>query len=212
MRFAGRASLAAVLATGLIAAASAGSAAAQAPGQVTGLTVEQADGFATLSWTPVGGRDRRTRSSARSPARRSGREWSWASGGRTARSTRTSRPSPRPASTRATASSGASAPASATERAQPYSEPVSGTTVPEFGDPATPGENLRTGWEQRDAATFTTDVEEYAYTAALDAASERVRVVEIGRTVLGRPINMFIIGYPAPRPTARRSPTTRRRY
>ena len=42
---------------------------------------------------------------------------------------------------------------------------------------------------------------EYAYTAALDAASERVRAVEIGRTVLGRPINMLIIGYPAPRPT-----------
>jgi Zinc carboxypeptidase len=42
---------------------------------------------------------------------------------------------------------------------------------------------------------------EYAYTAALDAASDRVRVVEIGRTVLGRPINMFIIGYPTPKPT-----------
>ena len=27
---------------------------------------------------------------------------------------------------------------------QPYSEPVSGTTNPEFGDPGTPGENLRT--------------------------------------------------------------------
>jgi hypothetical protein len=85
---------------------------------------------------------------------------------------------------------------------QPYSAPVSGTTQPEFGDPATPGENLRTGWEEDNAATFTSDVEEYAYTAALDAASERVRVVEIGRTVLGRPINMFIIGYPAPKPTA----------
>jgi Zinc carboxypeptidase len=45
-------------------------------------------------------------------------------------------------------------------------------------------------------------VNEYAYEAALDAASDRVRVVEIGRTVLGRPINMFIIGYPAPPATA----------
>ena len=27
---------------------------------------------------------------------------------------------------------------------QPYSEPVSGTTQPEFGDPGTPGESLRT--------------------------------------------------------------------
>ena len=80
---------------------------------------------------------------------------------------------------------------------------MSGTTPPEFGDPGTPGENLRTQWEETNAATFTNDVNEYAYTAALDAASERVRVVEIGRTVLGRPINMFIIGYPAPRPTGR---------
>ena len=31
-----------------------------------------------------------------------------------------------------------------------------------------------------------------------------MRVVEIGRTVLGRPINMFIIGYPTPPGTARR--------
>jgi hypothetical protein len=86
---------------------------------------------------------------------------------------------------------------------QAYSEPVSGTTRPEFGSPAKPGESLRTEWEQTNAATFTNDVNEYAYTAALDAASRRVRVVEIGRTVLGRPINMFVIGYPAPRPTAR---------
>jgi hypothetical protein len=85
---------------------------------------------------------------------------------------------------------------------EPYSAPVTATTRPEFGDPAVPGENLRTQWEQTDAASFTSDVNEYAYTAALDAASERVRVVEIGRTVLGRPINMFIIGYPAPRPTS----------
>ena len=45
---------------------------------------------------------------------------------------------------------------------------------------------------------FTSDVNEYAYTAALDAASDRVRVVEIGRTIQDRPINMFIIGYPTP--------------
>src|ERR687895_14132 len=79
-------------------------------------------------------------------------------------------------------------------------DPVAGAT--DYQVQRTPGESLRTGWEQRDAATFTSDVEEYEYTAALDAASDRVRVVEIGRTVLGRPINMFIIGYPAPKPTA----------
>ena len=52
---------------------------------------------------------------------------------------------------------------------------------------------------------YTSDVNEYAYTAALDNASDRVRVVEIGRTVLGEPINMFIIGYPTPPRNVRRS-------
>ena len=80
----------------------------------------------------------------------------------------------------------------------PFSDPVFGTTLPQWGDPAVPGENLRTQWEATQGALFTSDVNEYAYTAALDAASDRVRVVEIGRTILNRPINMFIIGYPTP--------------
>jgi hypothetical protein len=85
---------------------------------------------------------------------------------------------------------------------EPFSDPVYDTTLPQWGDPAVPGQNLRTQWEMTQAAQFTSDVNEYAYTAALDAASDRVRVVEIGRTVLGRPINMFIIGYPAAPATA----------
>jgi hypothetical protein len=80
----------------------------------------------------------------------------------------------------------------------PFSDPVFGTTLPQWGDPNVPGENLRTQWEQTQAVQYTSDVNEYAYTAALDAASARVRVVEIGRTIQGRPINMFIIGYPTP--------------
>jgi hypothetical protein len=76
---------------------------------------------------------------------------------------------------------------------QPWSQPVAGTTNPPVGDPM-----LRTQWEQTQAAQYTGANEEYAYTAALDAASDRVRVVEIGRTILGRPINMFVIGYPRP--------------
>ena len=63
-------------------------------------------------------------------------------------------------------------------------------------------QNLRTQWETTQAAQFTSDTEEYAYTAAVDQLSDRVRVVEIGRTVLGRPINMFVVGYPAPPSTA----------
>jgi hypothetical protein len=79
---------------------------------------------------------------------------------------------------------------------------VTAATPPPFGDPARPGANIRTQWEQTQAAQYTGDTAEYAYTAALDAASDRVRVVEIGRTIENRPINMFIIGYPAPKPTA----------
>jgi hypothetical protein len=84
----------------------------------------------------------------------------------------------------------------------PFSEPVFGTTSAPFGDPSVAGASLRTQWELTQAAQFTNDVNEYAYTAMLDAASDRVRVVEIGRTIQNRPINMFIIGYPAPPPTA----------
>jgi Zinc carboxypeptidase len=177
---------------------SAEAAVAQQPNQVTGLAVEQRDGWASLSWaavagatdyqierTPVGADDAPT-----GPAAIVG-VW---------RPNRTVRPaSPVFADAgfnpgdrfqwRVRARIGAAA--------QPFSAPVLGTTVPPFGNPAVPGENLRTQWEQTQAAQFTSDETEYAYTAALDAASERVRVVEIGRTVLGRPINMFIIGFPA---------------
>ena len=76
---------------------------------------------------------------------------------------------------------------------QTWSQPVSGTTTPPFGE-------LRTQWERTGAAQYTSDGDEYTYTRTLDEASNRVRVVQIGRTILGRPINMFVIGYPrAPR-------------
>lgn len=84
----------------------------------------------------------------------------------------------------------------------PFSEPVFDTTNAEFGDPTVAGENLRTGWETTLAAQYTSDTDEYAYTAALDAATDRVRVVELGRTVQDRPINMIVLGYPAPPATA----------
>ncbi|RIV41625.1 carboxypeptidase [Micromonospora radicis] len=82
--------------------------------------------------------------------------------------------------------------------AQPYSAPVAGTTNAHWGDPGTPGQNLRTQWENTLGAQYTSDVNEYAYTAAIDELSDRVRVVEIGRTIQNRPINMFVIGYPTP--------------
>ena len=165
--------------------------------QVTGLEVRQDDGFATLSWDPVPGAtdyqiERATAGGGAAvivgiwrPNRQVNQESpAFADAGF----------NPGDAFQWRVRARFGTAP-------QPYSEPVTGTTRPEFGDPATPGENLRTQWEETNAASFTSDVNEYAYTAALDAASERVRVVEIGRTVLNRPINMFIIGYPAPKPT-----------
>ena len=53
MQRAWRGALAAVLAAGLIAASPVAAAQAQDANQVTGLTVGQADGFATLGWQPV---------------------------------------------------------------------------------------------------------------------------------------------------------------
>ncbi|WP_454084165.1 M14 family zinc carboxypeptidase [Georgenia sp. Marseille-Q6866] len=83
-----------------------------------------------------------------------------------------------------------------------FSEPVYDTTLPQWGDLDVPGEGLRTGWEQTFGERFTTDVEEAEYTEELDELSDRVRVVEIGRTLQDRPINMFVIGYPNPPETA----------
>jgi hypothetical protein len=168
--------------------------------QVTGLEVRQDDGFATLSWDPVPGATdyQIERTPAGAPLGTGVVVGIW----RPNRQINQDSP--------AFADAGFN-PGDALQwrvrarlgtEAQPYSEPVGGTTRPEFGDTGTPGANLRTQWEETNAASFTSDVNEYAYTAALDAASDRVRVVEIGRTVLGRPINMFIIGYPAPRSTA----------
>jgi hypothetical protein len=177
---------------------SVGTAAAQQPNQVTGLAVEQRDGYASLSWDAVAGAtdyqiERTPVGADDAPIGPAAIVGVW-------RPNRTVRPdSPVFADAgfnpgdrfqwRVRARIGTAE--------QPFSPPVFGSTLPPFGDPAVPGESLRTQWERTQAAQFTSDTDEYAYTAALDAASERVRVVEIGRTVLGRPINMFIIGFPA---------------
>jgi hypothetical protein len=168
--------------------------------QVTGLEVRQDDGFATLSWDPVAGATdyQIERTLADAPLGTGVVVGVW----RPNRQINQDEPAFADAGFNPGDRFQWRVRARFGTEPQPYSEPVSGTTQPEFGDPGTPGENLRTQWEETNAATFTNDVNEYAYTAALDAASERVRAVEIGRTVLGRPINMLIIGYPAPWPTA----------
>jgi hypothetical protein len=167
--------------------------------QVTGLEVRQDDGFATLSWDPVAGATdyQIERTPAGAPLGTGVVVGVW----RPNRQINQDSPAFADAGFNPGDELQWRVRARFGTEPQPYSEPVSGTTRPEFGDPGTPGENLRTQWEETNAASFTSDVNEYAYTAALDSASDRVRVVEIGRTVLGRPINMFIIGYPAPKPT-----------
>ena len=175
----------------------AGGALAQTPGQVTGLAAVQEEGFVTLSWEPV---ERATDYQVeRTPVDGADQPMGPATIVGLWQPTRTVRPD---------APTFAEAGFVLGERfcwrvrarfgteAQAFSEAVCGTTLPQWG--VGPGASLRTQFEQTNGASYTSDVNEYLYTAALDAASERVRVVEIGRTLLGRPINMFVFGYPKP--------------
>jgi hypothetical protein len=185
--------------------------AAAEPNQVTNVTVSQADGFTTVAWTPVDGAtdyqiERTGVDAGDSPTATPTVVGVW----RPNRQVNNGSPTFADAGFnpgdrfewRVRARIGAAE--------QPYSTPVFGTTLPPSGDPGIPGQNLRTQWETTQAAQFTSDVNEFAYTAAVDQMSDRARVVEIGRTVQGRPINMFVIGLPAPPATpaavARTSP------
>ena len=176
---------------------------AQGPAQVSGVAVWHGDGFATLNWLPVPGATEYE--IERTPVGADGAPTGPAAIVGVWRPNRTVTPE---------SPTFADAGFQPGDRLQwrvrarvgttpgPYSAAVTATTRPPWGDPAVPGEKLRTQWELTQAAQHTSDVEEYAYTAALDAASDRVRVVEIGRTRLGRPINMLIIGHRRPPKTA----------
>lgn len=179
------------------------SAVAAEPNQVTGLTVSQADGYATVAWTPVEGAtdyqiERTPVDAADVATGPSVVVGVW----RPNRQVNNESPTFADAGFnpgdrfqwRVRARFGTAE--------QPYSAPVAGQTKQPWGDPTVPGQNLRTQWETTRAAQYTSDVDEYAYTAEVDRLSERVRTVEIGRTVLGRPINMLVIGYPKPPATA----------
>ena len=72
----------------------------------------------------------------------------------------------------------------------------------QFGDPSVPGESLRTQFEQTNGAESRATSTSTLHGGA-GRGERRVRVVEIGRTLLGRPINMFVIGYPTPLPSRR---------
>ncbi|MEV4620230.1 M14 family zinc carboxypeptidase [Asanoa sp. NPDC049573] len=191
--------LSALLAASFAPFVSSTSAFAAEPNQVTNLSVTQADGFATVAWTPVDGAtdyqiERTAVDAANEPTGNPTIVGVW-------------RPNRQINNEKPTFADSGFNPGDRFEwrvRArigtaeQPYSTPVFDATRAPWGDPNVAGQNLRTQWETTQAAQFTSDVNEYAYTAAVDEMSERVRVVEIGRTVLGRPINMFVIGYPTP--------------
>jgi hypothetical protein len=203
-RHTGRALWVAVMASALVASLlPAGPVLAQEPNQVTGLTVVQGDGYATLAWTPVDGAtdyqiERTPVDADDQPTGAAVITGLW----RAARQVNQGSPTFADAGFNPGDRFRWRVRARFDTVTQPYSAPVSGTTLSPWGNPLLPGEGLRTQWENTLAAQFTSDVNEYAYTAAIDQASDRVRVVEIGRTVQNRPINMFIIGYPTPPATA----------
>ncbi|MBE2320460.1 succinylglutamate desuccinylase/aspartoacylase family protein [Solirubrobacter sp. CPCC 204708] len=182
-------------------------ASAQDPEQVTGVTVTQDVGFTTLKWNPVAGATdyQIERAPAGTPEGTAGTVVGvW-------QPQRTITPD-KPAfadsgyklgdsfrwRVRARFGTGTSA------VLKPYSAPVEGTTL---GHPG-PAE-LLTAWEKRDTATdpniandYTTTAEEETFTAALDAASDRFRRVELTRTIQNRPLDLYILGYPKPPDTA----------
>jgi hypothetical protein len=181
------------------------------PNQVQGLRVTQADGFTTLSWTPVAGAteyqiERTPVDAGDTPTGPSVITGIW----RPNRQVNNEQPTFADAGFNPGGRFGWRVRARVDDADQPFSDQVFGTTLPPWGDPAVPGQNLRTQWETTGAAEFTSDVNEYAYAAAIDEMSQRVRVVEIARTVQNRPVNMFVIGYPKPPATpdgvARTSP------
>ena len=67
----------------------------------------------------------------------------------------------------------------------------------------------KTGFEQRNGASWTTDKEELKVLAEVDAMSPRVEIDVIGHTKQKRPLHLVQLGHPAPRnpAAARRQPT-----
>jgi hypothetical protein len=80
---------------------------------------------------------------------------------------------------------------------QPWSAPVTAVTKLPHGVQEFPTE-----FEMMQGAQFTSYDAETTWTRRIDSASNRVRVVQLGRTAQGRIINLFVIGLPAPRASA----------
>src|SRR3954451_3882548 len=179
-------------------------ASAQEPDQVTGLAATQDVGFTTLKWNPVAGAtdyqiERAPADAADDVAGTIVGVW---------QPQRTITPQ-KPAfaesgyvlgnsyrwRVRARFGTGATA------VLKPYSAPVRAATLPIPG----PG-SLLTAWEQRataaNANVYTSDVEEADFINRLDAATDRVRVIQRPVTRQNRPQKVLIIGYPKPPDTA----------
>lgn len=166
--------------------------------QVTGLEVIQRQGYATLRWSPVAGAT--SYEIQRTPVDADGRPTGEAVIAGIWRPNR---------QIRQAAPTFADAGFPPGERFQwrvralredtelPYSAPIWGATL----SPAGPEEFL-TEFELTQGARWTSYGAELDWTMRLAEASPRVRVVTIGRTVQGREINLFVIGYPSPLATA----------
>ncbi len=186
--------LAAVLLSGL----GTGEALAQEANQVTGLTATQRDGYTTLAWTPVPGAtdyqvERTPVDADNAPTGTAVIRGLW----RPNRQVNQAFPTFADAGYNPGARFRWRVRARFGTTTQPYSEPVFGTTLTPFG----PAEFL-TPFELGATAPFTSYDAEIDWTYRLAAASPRVRVVTLGHTALGREINLFVLGYPAPPATA----------
>jgi hypothetical protein len=174
-----------------------GAAHAQTDPQVSGLTVVQRDGFATLSWNAVDGAtdyqiERTPVDANNQPTGPSEIRGLW----RPNRHVNPGSPAFADSGFRLGDRFQWRVRARIGTVTQPFSEPVFGTTLGSFG----PQEFL-TAFETTDAV-YSPYEAEIEWTRRIDAASDRVRVVTIGHTAEGREINLFIIGYPAPPATA----------
>src|SRR4051794_16382119 len=180
-------------------------ASAQEPDQVTGLTATQDVGFTTLKWNPVAGAtdyqiERAPIDAADDAAGTVVGVWqpqrtitpqkpAFADSGFTLGQSYRWR-------VRARFGSGATA------VLKPYSTAVRAATLPIPGP-----SSLFTAWENRATAatgsnTYTSDVEEADYISRLDAATDRVRVIQTATTIQNRPQKVLVIGYPKPPETA----------
>jgi hypothetical protein len=66
--------------------------------------------------------------------------------------------------------------------------------TPASGQEAPP----QTGFEQSNGASWTTHDQELEFLAEVDQRSDRVGIVQIGETALGRPLHLVMLGNPAP--------------